>query len=219
MVPSDTPSCVASSLVLSPLAAARATCHCRRVSVPGSLVEAAPADLSAAAWCSRPSRRLPLNASLTQHDVRAVPDHRAYDLAAVAAMRQHAELRFSAEQRVRSVRRIGLVLADDQPIALARLPDRVRLSARSPRCPAAGAGRRSCQRPLGAAGRGRLLAHRSRPRLVLSARGRNACRRADRHVTPEDRARVLRAGFQYHIAKPVDPERLIGVVSILALKV
>jgi hypothetical protein len=29
----------------------------------------------------------------------------------------------------------------------------------------------------------------------------------------------LRAGFQYHIAKPVDPERLIGVVSILALKV
>jgi CheY-like chemotaxis protein len=38
------------------------------------------------------------------------------------------------------------------------------------------------------------------------------------HVTPEDRARVLRAGFQYHIAKPVDPERLIGVVGILALK-
>jgi len=38
------------------------------------------------------------------------------------------------------------------------------------------------------------------------------------HVTAEDRARVLRAGFQHHIAKPVDPERLIGVVGILALK-
>ena len=35
MVPSDTPSCVASSLLLSPLAAARATSNCRRVSVPG----------------------------------------------------------------------------------------------------------------------------------------------------------------------------------------
>ena len=37
-------------------------------------------------------------------------------------------------------------------------------------------------------------------------------------VTTEDRAHVLRAGFQYHIAKPVDPERLVGVVAILALK-
>jgi CheY-like chemotaxis protein len=39
------------------------------------------------------------------------------------------------------------------------------------------------------------------------------------HVTAEDRARVLRAGFQFHIPKPVDPERLVGVVAILALKV
>jgi CheY-like chemotaxis protein len=37
-------------------------------------------------------------------------------------------------------------------------------------------------------------------------------------VTAEDRASVLRAGFQYHIAKPVDPEGLIGIVGILALK-
>ena len=37
-------------------------------------------------------------------------------------------------------------------------------------------------------------------------------------VTAEDRAGALRAGFQYHIAKPVDPERLVGVVAILALK-
>jgi CheY-like chemotaxis protein len=35
---------------------------------------------------------------------------------------------------------------------------------------------------------------------------------------PEVRARVLGAGFQYHIAKPVDMSRLIGVVTILALK-
>jgi CheY-like chemotaxis protein len=38
------------------------------------------------------------------------------------------------------------------------------------------------------------------------------------HVTAEDRARVLRAGFHYHIAKPVEPERLVGIVGILALK-
>lgn len=37
-------------------------------------------------------------------------------------------------------------------------------------------------------------------------------------VEPEDRAKVLRAGFQYHLAKPVQIETLIGVVSILALK-
>jgi len=35
---------------------------------------------------------------------------------------------------------------------------------------------------------------------------------------PEDRARVLKAGFQYHIAKPVDMSRLLGIVGILALK-
>jgi CheY-like chemotaxis protein len=35
---------------------------------------------------------------------------------------------------------------------------------------------------------------------------------------PEDRARVLGAGFQYHIAKPVSMTRLLGVVAILALK-
>jgi len=35
---------------------------------------------------------------------------------------------------------------------------------------------------------------------------------------PEDRARVLKAGFQYHIAKPVDMSRLLGIVAILALK-
>jgi CheY-like chemotaxis protein len=35
---------------------------------------------------------------------------------------------------------------------------------------------------------------------------------------PADRARVLRAGFQYHIPKPFGMARLLGVVGILALK-
>lgn len=32
------------------------------------------------------------------------------------------------------------------------------------------------------------------------------------------RASILRAGFQYHIEKPVDARALVGVVAILALK-
>jgi CheY-like chemotaxis protein len=35
---------------------------------------------------------------------------------------------------------------------------------------------------------------------------------------PEDRARILRAGFQYHLPKPFDTTALVGVVAILALK-
>ena len=35
---------------------------------------------------------------------------------------------------------------------------------------------------------------------------------------PETRARILAAGFQYHIAKPVSTARLVGIVGILALK-
>jgi CheY-like chemotaxis protein len=38
------------------------------------------------------------------------------------------------------------------------------------------------------------------------------------HVNAEDRARVLRAGFQFHIPKPIEPSRLVGIVAILALK-
>jgi CheY-like chemotaxis protein len=38
------------------------------------------------------------------------------------------------------------------------------------------------------------------------------------NVSVEDRARVVRAGFQFHVPKPVDWERLIGVVAVLALK-
>jgi CheY-like chemotaxis protein len=35
---------------------------------------------------------------------------------------------------------------------------------------------------------------------------------------PEHRASVLRAGFQYHVEKPVGARELVGVVAILALK-
>ena len=37
-------------------------------------------------------------------------------------------------------------------------------------------------------------------------------------VYPEDRARLLGAGFEYHIVKPVSLSRLVGIVEILALK-
>src|SRR5436309_7003608 len=35
---------------------------------------------------------------------------------------------------------------------------------------------------------------------------------------PEHRANILRAGFQYHLEKPVAIEKLVGVVALLALK-
>ena len=35
-------------------------------------------------------------------------------------------------------------------------------------------------------------------------------------TTAEDRARVLEAGFQYHVAKPVDARRLVEIVTTLA---
>ena len=37
------------------------------------------------------------------------------------------------------------------------------------------------------------------------------------YTGPEHRASVLRAGFQVHVAKPVEADHLVGVVSMLAL--
>ena len=37
-------------------------------------------------------------------------------------------------------------------------------------------------------------------------------------VDPEARARVLRAGFQYHVPKPIRSEQLLGIVTKLARK-
>lgn len=36
------------------------------------------------------------------------------------------------------------------------------------------------------------------------------------HSTADDRRHVLRAGYQAHLAKPVDPDRLLAVVADLA---
>lgn len=38
------------------------------------------------------------------------------------------------------------------------------------------------------------------------------------YTGPEHRASLLRAGFQYHIEKPVNTRALIGIVAVLALK-
>jgi DNA-binding response OmpR family regulator len=37
-------------------------------------------------------------------------------------------------------------------------------------------------------------------------------------ITAEDRARVLRAGFQYYVAKPVDARTLVSIVATLAAR-
>jgi CheY-like chemotaxis protein len=37
-------------------------------------------------------------------------------------------------------------------------------------------------------------------------------------TSAEDRARILRAGFQHHISKPIEPEMLVAVVALLAIK-
>jgi CheY-like chemotaxis protein len=37
-------------------------------------------------------------------------------------------------------------------------------------------------------------------------------------TSAEDRARILRAGFQHHVPKPVEPELLVAVVAVLAIK-
>jgi CheY-like chemotaxis protein len=38
------------------------------------------------------------------------------------------------------------------------------------------------------------------------------------HASADDRARVLSAGFQFHIPKPVDPVQVVGIVAVLVLK-
>lgn len=38
------------------------------------------------------------------------------------------------------------------------------------------------------------------------------------YTGPEHRASLLRAGFQYHVEKPVEARQLIGIVAVLALK-
>jgi CheY-like chemotaxis protein len=54
--------------------------------------------------------------------------------------------------------------------------------------------------------------------LSASSGGATPAAAVTGHNTAEDRARVLRAGFQFHVPKPVDPNQLVGIVAVLALK-
>ena len=38
------------------------------------------------------------------------------------------------------------------------------------------------------------------------------------YVTPEDRARLLEAGFQLHLRKPVEPSEIVAAVASLAAR-
>ncbi|MGH7267203.1 MAG: response regulator [Candidatus Rokuibacteriota bacterium] len=48
--------------------------------------------------------------------------------------------------------------------------------------------------------------------------GRTPAAALTAHAGVEERARILQAGFEYHLAKPVDIDRLLSVVAILAAK-
>ena len=57
--------------------------------------------------------------------------------------------------------------------------------------------------------------------LIRQVRGRAAARALPAvaltaFARPEDRRRALLAGFQTHVAKPVDPAELVAVVASLA---
>ncbi len=38
------------------------------------------------------------------------------------------------------------------------------------------------------------------------------------HARPEDRVRALEAGFQWHLAKPIEPSELLSVIATLLAK-
>jgi CheY-like chemotaxis protein len=55
--------------------------------------------------------------------------------------------------------------------------------------------------------------------LPATAGGRVPAAALSAYARVEDRRRALLAGFNIHVAKPVDPEELIAVVASLAGKV
>jgi len=55
-----------------------------------------------------------------------------------------------------------------------------------------------------------------RVRALSGLRGRIAAVALTAHARPEDRARALEAGFQWHIAKPIDPAELVAAIAALA---
>jgi len=38
------------------------------------------------------------------------------------------------------------------------------------------------------------------------------------HARPEDRVRALESGFQWHLAKPIEPSELLSVIATLLAK-
>jgi len=55
-----------------------------------------------------------------------------------------------------------------------------------------------------------------RVRALSGLRGRIAAVALTAHARPEDRARALAAGFQWHLAKPIDPAELVAAIAALA---
>jgi len=55
-----------------------------------------------------------------------------------------------------------------------------------------------------------------RVRALSGLRGGIAAIALTAHARPEDRARALQAGFQWHLAKPIDPAELLGAIAALA---
>ena len=55
-----------------------------------------------------------------------------------------------------------------------------------------------------------------RVRALSGLRGRVAAVALTAHARPEDRARALEAGFQWHLAKPIDPAELVAAIAALA---
>ena len=55
-------------------------------------------------------------------------------------------------------------------------------------------------------------------RRLTTGRGPMAAIALTAHARPEDRVRALEAGFQWHLAKPIDPSELLAVLAMLLAK-
>ena len=54
-----------------------------------------------------------------------------------------------------------------------------------------------------------------RVRALSGIRGRVVAIALTAHARPEDRVKALEAGFQWHMAKPVEPAELVSVIATL----
>ena len=55
-------------------------------------------------------------------------------------------------------------------------------------------------------------------RRLASTRGPLVAIALTAHARPEDRVRALESGFQWHLAKPIDPAELLSVLSTLLVQ-